>query len=203
MNSAAAVTFTVLLGTGILSAQSGNQGQIEVQKTASNIGVDGKTVWTTQAAGHAELAIADVQIPTLINACPISLHARQAPGEETMQVNGSRAKGVAQRLHLTIGNADSRKIVAANVTVHGFANKGRILQTMASQDSSDTAKALDVRFVAESGNESSADVSAPGFSAVSSIDLNSVTYADGSTWKLAASGGCRSWIDGLMLVGSR
>jgi len=40
----------------------------------------------------------------------------------------------------------------------------------------------------------------PGLSAVSMIDLNSVTYSDGSTWKLAAGSVCSSRIDPMMLV---
>jgi hypothetical protein len=32
------------------------------------------------------------------------------------------------------------------------------------------------------------------------IDLNSVTFADGSTWKIAQGQSCRVWVDGLMLV---
>jgi len=119
-----------------------------------------------------------------------------------LKVNGVPVNSVAQRLHLIVTNPDSRRVVAANVTVRGFANKARIVQTMSGSDSSDAAKTMDVRFSAGSDKEASADLRVPGLTAVSEIDLNSVTFSDGSTWRLAAGGSCRSWIDGLMLVSS-
>jgi hypothetical protein len=117
-----------------------------------------------------------------------------------VKVNGVPVNGVAQRLHLIVTNPDSRRVVQASVTVRGFADKARVVQTMSSSDSPDAARTMDVRFLAGSGKEVSADLRVPGLTAVSAIDLNSVTYADGSIWKLAAGGSCRSWIDGLMLV---
>jgi len=139
---------------------------------------------------------------TLIDTCPISLQARHAPGGDMIKVDGVPIKGIAQMLHLTVTNPDSRHVVAANVTVRGFANKGRLMQAMSDQDSYDAAKTLDVSFPSGSSKEAAADLRVPGFSAVTLIDLNSVTYSDGSSWKLAAGGSCRSWIDGLMLVSS-
>ena len=119
-----------------------------------------------------------------------------------MKVNGVPIEGVAQKLHLTVTNPDSRRVVAANVTVRGFADKARLMQVMPGQHSFDAARTLDVRFPVDPGKETSADLRVPGLTAISAIDLNSVTYADGSVWKLASGGSCRSWIEGFMLVGS-
>jgi len=118
-----------------------------------------------------------------------------------MVVNGVRIKGIAQLLHLIVTSPNSKRVVAANVTVHGFANKGRVVPTLSAQDSSDATKTFDVKFPAEP-KEISTDLAVPGFSAVSAIDLNSVTYADGSTWKLAAGSTCSSRIDPIMQTGS-
>jgi hypothetical protein len=185
MRRAAAVPFALLLGSTILIAQSAiAQKDIQNRKT------------TLQAS----------QLP---NSCPISLHAQQSSAAFARRVdsagpedNNVSPKGIAQSLHLTVTNPDTRYVVAANITVRGFANKGRLLQTMSNQDPSDATKTLDVRFPAGPGKEVSADLSVPGLSAVSAIDLNSVTYSDGSMWKLAAGSSCRSWIDGFMLVSS-
>jgi hypothetical protein len=70
-------------------------------------------------------------------------------------------------------------------------------------DPSDATRTLDVAFPAGSDKNASADLWVPGMSAVYSIDLVSVTYADGSTWKLAAGKTCHTPIDGVMLVGGR
>jgi secreted PhoX family phosphatase len=200
MHRAVAVSLAILLGSMILPAQTSNQNQPQglVQKTTT--APDGTNVWTTRTMSQAEIQQATAQASPMINTCPVSLRARQTGGGDMVKVNGVPVNGVAQRLHLIVTNPDSRRVVAANVTVRGFADKARFAETLSSQDNSDAARTMDVRFLAGSGKEVSADLRVPGLTAVSAIDLNSVTYADGSIWKLAAGGSCRSWIDGLMLV---
>jgi hypothetical protein len=187
MHRAAAVSLALLLGSTVLAAQT-TIAQKDIQKTAVN--------------NQNQVRTTVVHVSRPASSCPISLYARQVPAGDMMEVNGVRFKEIAQFLHLTVAAPNSKRIVEANVTVRGFANKARLLQTMSNQDSSDAAKTLDVRFPAGPGEEVSADLSVPGLSAVSAIDLNSVTYADGSTWKLVAGSSCRSWIDGIMLVSS-
>jgi hypothetical protein len=143
-----------------------------------------------------------IQMSPLINTCPVSLHARHAGGGDMWKVDGVPINGISQMLHLIVTNPDSRRIVAANVTVRGFADKGRFLPAMSTQDGSDAAKTLDVKFPSGPGKETTAELRVPGLTAVTMIDLNSVTYSDGAIWKLAAGGSCRSWVDGLMLVSS-
>jgi hypothetical protein len=120
-----------------------------------------------------------------------------------IKVDGVPMKGIAQSLHLTVANPDSRHVVAANITVRGFKDKGRVIQVLSNLGSYDAERTVDVSFPAGTGREASANLSVPGFSAVSLIDLNSVTYSDGSNWKLAPGSSCRSWVDGLMLAGSQ
>ena len=48
-----------------------------------------------------------------------------------------------------------------------------------------------------------AQLTLPGFAGVSSIALDSVTYSDGSTWKMEAKSGCRVVPDPLLLVAGR
>jgi hypothetical protein len=174
-----------------------------IQKTTT--APDGSVSWTTHAASpeasqeEAQRAAANL----LASSCPVALRARQAPGGERMEVSGLPIKDPTQRLHLTVTNPQARRIIAVSVTVRGFANKARVIQTMAAQDTSDAAKTMDVKFSSEPGRETSADLAVPGLSAVSVIELNSVTYSDGLIWKLATGSVCRSPIDGFMLIGNR
>jgi hypothetical protein len=69
--------------------------------------------------------------------------------------------------------------------------------------SSDAARTLDVSFPANTSKDNSAILWVPGLTAVQAIELNSLTYADGSTWKIASGNVCRSPVDALMLVGNR
>ena len=182
MNRVVAVSFALLLVSTFVIAQSTvSQKQNVVRQT-----------------------VIEVESPP--SSCPISLHARHALGGGAIEVSGTRIQDGAQRLHLSISGSDSRRVVAANVTVRGFSNKARYIPAMSTQDNSDAAKILDVRFPSgpgsESGRQSSTDLAVQGLTAVTVIDLNSVTYSDGSTWKLAVGSSCRSWVDGLMLVSS-
>jgi hypothetical protein len=177
MNRVCAISFALLLALTVVAAQTASRSQSAPQQIL-------------------------VELAAPASSCPISLHAKQAPGGDAIEVNGTRIQDPAQRLHLSISGFDSRRIVAANVTVRGFNNQARYMPTMSAQDSSDAARTLDVRFPAGSGKETAADLRVPDLTAVTVIELNSVTYSDGSTWKLAAGSSCRSWIDGLMLVSS-
>jgi hypothetical protein len=164
---------------------------------------DGSVTWTTQPANPEQAQRAAGNLAA--NSCPVALHARQSSEAFRREVRSGDAypKGFAQHLHLTVNNPQARQIVAANVTVRGFADKARALATGPAQDGSDSARTMDVKFASEPGREAAAELAVPGLSGVTAIELNSVTYADGSTWKLAAGSVCRSPIDGFMLIGDR
>ncbi len=183
MARATTVWFVILLGSTALAAQTGFG-------VASMEGLGENQVQTT---------IIQVAPPP---SCPISLYARQAPGADRVEINGVQIKGPSQVLRLMVTGPNSRRVVAAQVTVHGFANKVRAVQTASTPDPTDAAKAFDVRFPT-GPKEIATDLGIPGFSAVTVIDLNSVTYADGSTWKLAAGSTCSSRIDPIMLISGR
>jgi hypothetical protein len=78
--------------------------------------------------------------------------------------------------------------------------KGRITETVSTGDDSDSVLKLPVEFTAGDNKDVFADLWVPGMTAVHSIELNSVTYADGSAWKLPAGPACRTIPDPMMLV---
>ena len=217
MKCAAAVSIALLLVSTALTGQDPNQYQTAIQKSSDQILVqqsitapDGSTVWTTRTLTPAEAQKAGIRIPPLVNSCPVSLRARQAAAAFTRQVNHGRPRDngvpprdIAQRLHLSVTSQGAKRVLAANITVRGFADKGRLVEALSTQDNPDAAKTLEAHFATGTAHENSTDLWIPGLSAVSSIDLNSITYDDGSTWKLAAGSSCRVPIDGVMLIGNR
>jgi hypothetical protein len=123
------------------------------------------------------------------------------PGGDRWVVNGATVKPLAQKLHLTARTPHSGPVVAANITVRGYAGTPRFTPIESpDQDAGKAARTLDVAFAPAQGRETSTDIALAGFSAVTVVDLNSITYADGSTWKLNAAGSCRTRIDGTMLI---
>jgi hypothetical protein len=205
----AAVATALLLAPVLLAAQTARPSQPSstTQNTVliqqSSPAADGSITWTTQQASPEQVQRAAADL--LANSCPVALHARQSSAAFRREVTsaGADPRGLAQHLHLTAASPQGRQIVAANVTVRGFADKARTLATSPAHDGADSAKTMDVKFPNQPGREAAADVTVPGLSGVTTIELNSVTYADGSTWKLTGGSVCRSPIDGFMLIGNR
>jgi hypothetical protein len=177
MNRAICVSTAFLLGSAVMAAQT-----------------------TTTPKKDSPVQATVIQVAPPVSSCPVSLQAQQTPGGDRVLVDGLPPTGIAQKLHLIVNASDSKRIVAANVTVHGYTNKSRAMPAMANQDTGDGAKTLNVSFPTGPKREIAADLAVPGLTAVTAIDLNSVTFADGSTWKLATGRVCRSWIDSVMPV---
>ncbi len=209
MNRAAAVLFAFLFGSAALAAQTATADQAQLQTlTQMTAAAPSPATGPTAPAGspaqpQSRLAVAMEQIAQLLNGCPVTLRAQHAPGGDSMMVNGIHVKGPAQALHLIVTNRDSRQVVAANLTVWGFSGNPRLAQTLTTHNASEAARTLDVRFAGAPGKETSADFAVPGLTASTAIVLNSVTYADGSTWKLAPGGSCWASVDGVMRIGDR
>jgi len=87
------------------------------------------------------------------------------------------------RLQIALSNPKTG-IAAARVTVHGFPVGGRVEPAVLylPNDPAEITKTIAFDQTVEVGQSSSFDVALPNFSTVTSIDLDSVTYTDGSTW---------------------
>jgi hypothetical protein len=136
--------------------------------------------------------------------CPVSLRARhKADGtmvQTGAQTHEAHPKGLGQWLHLTLANPQGKKVITAWITVQGFSNRARVTQT--SGNGSDASQTLSVRFTAVD-QAAETDVWVPDMTAVQTIDLNSVTFGDGSVWSFAGNAGCRITPDPLMLIAGR
>jgi hypothetical protein len=155
-----------------------------------------------------------------VSTCPIGMRARQGiSGQLAAVQNGQRKQMLVARLYLTLTGPDSAdsdagsvnlpptrnsQIRSATVTVHGWNGKDRILPVSSDRNpSAEASKTLTVRFDPTEDRDVTTDLLLPGFTATSMVDLDSVTYADGSTWKFAGQRACHVAPDGLMLVSGR
>ncbi len=87
--------------------------------------------------------------------------------------------------------------------VRGLTPKGRVERADSfAQGPSEISKTLEVTFAPEDAKSLSADLVLPGFSSVTFIQLKSITYKDGSSWKVdgQAEQSCRVAPDPLMLI---
>ncbi len=163
---------------------------------------------TAQSASPQQNRSTITFLGTVNMGCPVSLRAQHGANGNMLNVDKSRPKGLAQLLHLTLTNPDSRQIVQASVRISGLSGRGRIAQAASAQynsdqGSSDKIETLTVRFSPGQDKAVSGDLWVPGMTAVLSIDLNSVTYADGSTRTFSGRDLCRVTPDPLMLIAGR
>jgi len=147
--------------------------------------------------------------------CPVGMQARHGAGVPVSMNAGPSINGSpiapnspafthtrTQRIHLTMTNLLSREIVSVQFVVHGYSNKGRAMNLANSSSEPDLAKTVDVVLDVKGKSEASSDLSLSRFTAVTSIDLKSITYADGNTWNTPSAEACSITPDLLMLVAS-
>jgi hypothetical protein len=197
----AAAALAFLLAPLALSAQAAapNQAPASSQAAASS-----------QAGERIKLNSSYISPSSNVSGCPVSLRAQQVSSVDMVQIGKGRPQGAGQRLHLTLSNPDSQQVVAAKVTVRGYTFTPRVMNAVTKNaargqesQSSYATRTIDVRFLPGSDKTVSEVILVPGVTAAQTIDLIALTYADGSTWELAAGKTCRIAPDPLMLVSAR
>jgi hypothetical protein len=134
--------------------------------------------------------------------CPVGMQARHGAGIPVgMNAGRSPISPPAQKIHLTMTNLLAHEIVSAQFVVHGYSNKRRAMN-LANSSNPDLAKTVELVLDVKGKSEASSDLSLSRFAAVTSIDLSSITYADGNTWHTPSPEACSINPDSLMLVAS-
>jgi hypothetical protein len=156
-----------------------------------------------QAGATTTGASFSTNVPSGMN-CPISLRARPASGVNVVVVKHPQKVPVPfQQLHLIFGNWQSQEIVAASVIIRGFDSTPRLLLGADNfQGSSALAKAVDLKLNVAKGKKAERDVTLESFATISRVDLESVEYADGTSWKASPQQKCHIMPDRLLLVGA-
>lgn len=181
------------LGLGLLLGPLGLAAQTAISAGAS-FGI--AQMDETGADGHA----ATTPVP-LRNLCPVGLRAQHLADGNMVKTGNGHPKGPGQRLHLTLTSPDARTLVSATFNVRGWtAARAHMEQTGAAHGPALAVRTLQAPLTAGTGRSASADLWAPGLTAVESVELLAVSYADGSTWTPAAGNSCRITPDPLMLI---
>ena len=107
----------------------------------------------------------------------------------------------SKRFDFKVTNLLSHEIVAAEVTAHGFSYKWRVIPI--SDATPNIWKTVDVALDVKGNSSASRELSFARFSSIRSFDVNSVTYADGSTWHASSPGVCSVAPSGLMRISAQ
>ena len=166
---------------------------------------------TTSAIGQDTRANSDKTylVTDRIN-CPIGLQVKHGPGLPLAMNAGPsiskkppsdgqvRAQDQNQGLHLTLINLSPQSIMSAQLIVHGFSNKSRYISL--SKATPDLAKTVDVALDVKGNGQATRNLSLSHFTAITAVEVNAITYADGATWRTSSPGACSVSPDLLMLV---
>jgi hypothetical protein len=163
-----------------------------------------------QQVGTVQLGSLTAIAPSPAPTCPISLRAQHGNGSQLVKTRDksdprdmeqTTRKGVQQTIHLILTDLRHGHIIGATVRADGLTARPRIFPTLsAGGEASDVTRTVDASFSAEDSNSVSADLRLPGFAAVNSLKLLSVTYDDGSTRRFDGVHDCSVFPDPLALV---
>jgi hypothetical protein len=102
-------------------------------------------------------------------------------------------------MHITLNTPQGG---IATLAVHGFSNKGRMTETDG-KNGPDAVRTVTVYLAAAQNSQVAGNVWAPELTAVTSIDLVSLSYDDGTKWTAASGQTCRVTPDPMMLISGR
>jgi hypothetical protein len=113
----------------------------------------------------------------------------------------NRSAIAALPLELHWNNHETKDIVGASLLVFGYDASARILP--AETNAPQMRKVFNLKLDLSGNGNAITDFIAHSFAAVSSIELRSIEYADGTQWHLSSGEICRIAPDNFVLVGSR
>jgi hypothetical protein len=195
MKSAFAALLAVSLGSITLAAQSTNR----PTQPSTSFGAAGM-----EGVGQQSAQPTTLKATPFSATCPVSLHAGHLADGSLVRTDNAHPRGVGQWLSLSFTGRDEKQITRARLTVRGLTPKGHMTQARSvGTGSVDAVQTFNVEFSPGPQSIAVANLWVPGMSAVQRIDVQSVDYHDGSTWKLADGQSCSVRPDPLMLVTSR
>ena len=137
----------------------------------------GSLTLMAQTSGNQPTGSVVVRLARFQTNCgPIGIQARMDDGLNLLAEANDR---LTQRVRITLNNANSVEIVASQITVHGVTTMSETPPAVAQK----IAKTLELDLKVRAGQDAFLDVSVPGFTAVSYIELDAAGYADGSSWR--------------------
>jgi hypothetical protein len=134
---------------------------------------------------------------------PTSMEAEASINGKPVGRQDSKPEGQVLRLHLEVSNPSDRDIVGAKFTVHGFSRKLRSFDLSNTSNKPDLWKTVDVELDLQGKSHASKDISLTRFTAVmTSIDLDSIVYAEGISWRAPSPAACSFVPNSAMRIAS-
>ncbi len=143
------------------------------------------TVSSAQASGQQLSYLLTFSSETpLASDCPVEIKAQLDVPAKVVLIKDGQTQGITQKLEITLSNPKSPGIAAAQMSVRGFAVGIRFAPAVLyfPNDPAEISKTVAFDGPVAAGQNASTYVIVSDFSAVTSIDLDSVTYTNGLSW---------------------
>jgi hypothetical protein len=201
-------TFAAFALTAAAQQPVGSQQTAGSQSSAPPSAVAG-----TGTPNSGSMAVDPMTLSILRSAgCPVGLKASFNSSSQMIKVHKpgepdpGPPRGPSQHIRLSLGSHAQNPVVSVRVTAFGLNARGRLDRTADSDayGASEIRRSMDIAqfFTAKDGTLY-ADLVLPGFTAVNSVKLESIRFADGSTRSFTGQSLCSIPVDGVMLVSGR
>lgn len=148
---------------------------------------------------HAQASVGSPVLNIMGEGCPVGLQAQRRGSNEIVQTKDHSPAAVAQQLQLNWTNRLQKEIVAAAIVVHGFDASARIIP-VGSHLSPELKKVVAVKLDIASVGHATTHLNLQHFATISSVEVKSIEYADGTRWSAPTEGSCRIAPNLLLLV---
>lgn len=134
--------------------------------------------------------------------CPVGLLADRRSDMEMVRARWAfRGNGPAQGLHISLIHFVTPKVESAEITVYGVTTRPNILPVGAASNEISKTFTLHPGEGSEGAQEATVWMYRVG--ALTRVELNSLTYADGSVWHESDGSKCRAVPSLFLLVGAK
>ena len=152
----------------------------------------GSTGFSQTTSNHARVMVFSTS-EAFQPSCPIEIKAKMELGEGRVLPIDLEEK--AEKLQVTLNNSQPLGIVKARLTVYGFPPGVRIDPLVlypAGENPAEIKRTFAVDRTVEAGHSTSIDLTVVNLGTVTTIGLDSLSYADGSQWHPAFRKSCKA-----------
>jgi hypothetical protein len=135
-------------------------------------------------------------------ACPVNLHLRTSPVPNILETSKGRHVRRTQQIEIALSNFGTKDVTAFDAHVVGFSERGELqLLTAQYPDGEPSASAsIHVDETVIAGGNRSLTRTVKNIIGVKWLQLDTITFRDGSTWERSSATACRVQPDPFLLV---
>jgi hypothetical protein len=135
-------------------------------------------------------------------ACPVNLHLRTSPAPNILETSKARPGRRTQQIEIALLNYGTKDVTSFDAHVMGFSERGELqLLTAQYRDGEPSASAsIHVDEIVIAGGSRSLTRTVQNIVGVKWLQLDTITFRDGSTWERSSGTACRVQPDPFLLV---